>query len=197
MKHKLMQVMLERDSSRKLKGRIEIDDSYLGGERSGYKRGRGARGKTPFVAAVEKSDDNQPVRIKLTKLKGFRRKELERWSKHHLASGSAVVSDGLACFTQVTKAGCVHEVNFTGSGRKSARHPAFKWVNTVLGNLKNALRGTYHAVRPEHAPRYLAEFQYRFNRRYDLCSIVPRLAYAAAHTSPRPERILKLAEMSW
>ena len=52
-KHKLKQVMLERDATKRLSGRIEIDDAYLGGERSGGRRGRGAPGKTPFVAAVE------------------------------------------------------------------------------------------------------------------------------------------------
>ena len=52
-KHKLKQVMLERDATKRLTGRIEIDDAYLGGERSGGKRGRGDPGKTPFVVAVE------------------------------------------------------------------------------------------------------------------------------------------------
>ena len=46
-KHKLAQVMLERDADRKLTGRVELDDAYLGGERSGGKRGRGSPGKTP------------------------------------------------------------------------------------------------------------------------------------------------------
>ena len=44
-KHKLKQVMLERDASKRLAGRIEIDDAYLGGERHGGKRGRGAPGR--------------------------------------------------------------------------------------------------------------------------------------------------------
>jgi hypothetical protein len=41
--------MLERDATKRLTGRIEIDDAYMDGERSGSKRGRGARAKTPFV----------------------------------------------------------------------------------------------------------------------------------------------------
>src|SRR3954449_12800973 len=50
-KHKLMRAMAEREAGKpKLAGRIELDDSYLGGERSGGKRGRGAAGKTPVVA---------------------------------------------------------------------------------------------------------------------------------------------------
>ncbi len=41
-KHKLMQVMMERDDKHQLEGLVQIDDAYLGGERSGGKRGRGA-----------------------------------------------------------------------------------------------------------------------------------------------------------
>ena len=47
MRHKLMQVMMERDRAHPLGGFIQLDDAYLGGERSGGKRGRGAPGKTP------------------------------------------------------------------------------------------------------------------------------------------------------
>ena len=40
--------------------------------------------------------------------------------------------------------------------------------------------------------RYLAEFEYRFNRRFDLPDIIPRLVYVALRTPPMPERLLKL-----
>ena len=52
-KSKLAQVMLERDATKLLDGRVEMDDAYLGGERSGGKRGRGAPGKMPIITAVE------------------------------------------------------------------------------------------------------------------------------------------------
>jgi hypothetical protein len=42
-KHKLAQVMMQRDANKRLSGRVELDDAYLGGERSGGKRGRGAQ----------------------------------------------------------------------------------------------------------------------------------------------------------
>ena len=76
MKHKLMQTMLEREHDKKLSGFIEIDDAYLGGERTGCKRGRGADGKTPFVAAVQTTQDHQPAKIKLSVVKGFTKKAL-------------------------------------------------------------------------------------------------------------------------
>ena len=66
MKQKLMAVMSERDAGKpKMSGRVEIDDAYLGGKRTGGKRGRGAAGKTPFVAAVETTAERKPRRIKL------------------------------------------------------------------------------------------------------------------------------------
>jgi hypothetical protein len=122
-KHKLKQVMMERDGRKQLTGRVEIDDAYLGGERPGGKRGRGAPGKTPFVAAVETTPEGKPVRLKLSRV------------------------------------------------------------------------GTYRSVNSKHVPRYLAEFQYRFNRRYDLAAMLPRLCWASTRTPPMPYRLLKLAEV--
>ncbi len=46
-------------------------------------------------------------------------------------------------------------------------------MNTPLGNLKRAIDGTYHACEARYAGRYLAEFAYRFNRRYQLVDLVP------------------------
>lgn len=65
-------------------------------------------------------------------------------------------------------------------------------VNTLLGNVKNALHGTYHALRPKYLQRYLSEFCYRFNRRFDLAALVPRLILAAARTPPLSYRLATL-----
>ena len=52
-KHKIMEAMRLREDRRELDGRVEIDDAYLGGERSGGKSGRGSENKVPIVAAVQ------------------------------------------------------------------------------------------------------------------------------------------------
>ena len=195
-KHKLMQVMMERDADERLHGRVELDDAYLGGERSGGKRGRGAPGKTPFVAAVETTPEGKPVRLELRRVTGFRNRAISGFAKRSLDPDCEVVSDGLACFAAVADAGCRHEVIKTGSGAAAARTPAFKWVNTALGNIKAAITGTYRSISRKHVPRYLAEFEYRFNRRYDLAAMMPRLGWAALRTPPMPCRLLKLAEIS-
>ena len=195
MKHKLGQVMLERNASKRLKGKVQMDDAYIGGAHPG-RRGRGAKGKTPFVAAVATTDDGKPDQIILRRVKAFSKFAIRKLSSTALASGADVTSDGLACFLAVAEAGCAHVVIKTGSGQKAAKTPAFKWVNTVLGNIKAALVGTYRAVREKHVPRYLAEFEYRFNRRYDLAAIIPRLAVIRLRTAPMPYRLLKLADVA-
>jgi len=192
-KHKLAQVMMQRDATKPLSGRVELDDAYLGGERTGGKRGRGAPGKTPFVAAVETTPEGKPVRLKLRRVASFCNHAIAMFAKRSLDPSCAVVSDGLACFGAVTKAGCAHEVIITGSG--AARIPGFQWVNTALGNIKAALVGTYRAIDQKHVPRYLAEFEYRFNRRYDLAAMMPRLLWAGVRTTPMPYRLLKLADV--
>ncbi len=58
------------------------------------------------------------------------------------------------------------------------QHPVFKWVNTVLGNVESAIRGTFPAVSEKHAPGYMAQFEYRFNRRFHLPDMIERLLQA-------------------
>src|SRR5215217_6067870 len=152
-KHKLMRrAMAAREAEKpKLPGRVEMDDTYLGGERSGGKRGRGAAGKTPVVAAVETTAERRPRRLRLSVVKGFRKKEVEKLAKRDLAAGSTVVSDGLSCWPAVEKAGCSHRPMATGAGKKAANWTPFKWVNATLGNVKTAITGTYHHVSAKHA----------------------------------------------
>lgn len=192
-KHKILQVMLECNQGETLTGRIEIDDAYLGGERPG-KRGRGAAHKFPFVAAVQTNEKGHPQRLQLRRVAGFSVAELTRFAQSSVAAGSHVVSDGLACFGVFDSAPYCHERHVTGGGRASVENASFRWVNTVLGNVKNAITGTYHAIRGPHMPRYLAEFEYRFNRRYDLAALIPCFLVVALRTSPMPYRLLKLAE---
>ena len=183
--------MAAREAAKpKLQGRVEVDDAYLGGQRSGGKRGRGAAGKTPFVAAVETTPERKPRRLRLTVVKGFRKKEIEALAKRDFTAGSNVVSDGLSCWTAVERAGCGHFPMVTGSAPKAAKWVPFTWVNTALGNIKTALAGTYHHVSAKHAQRYLSSFAWRFNRRFQLDTLTERLAYACARTAPHPYRVI-------
>jgi len=184
--HKLMRAMAQREERYVLEGQVQVDDACLGGERSGGKVGRGSENKVPFVAAVSPDEDGHPLRTKLTPVPGFTLKAIVQWAKEHVAPGSQVHSDGLACFSAVTEAGCAHQPTVV-AGRKPNELPEFQWIDTVLGNLKTSLRGSCHAFGfRKYAARYLAAFTYRFNRRFDLGTLHTRLLVAAVACATPP-----------
>jgi len=69
--NKIMQAMSEREEAYVLRGRVQIDDAYLGGELNGGKAGRGSENKVPIVAAVSLDDAGHPIHVKLTKVETF------------------------------------------------------------------------------------------------------------------------------
>jgi len=180
--------------SHQLTNVVQMDDAYLGGELSGGTAGRGSENKVPFVAAVSLNEMGHPVYLKLTLVAGFTLDAIKEWSQIHLAPGTVVTSDGLACFAAVIDAGCVHVPTIVGD-RKPRELPEFAWVNTVLGNLKRTLAGAHHAFDyRKYAAHYLAAFAYRFNRRFDLHTLVVRLIVAVARCKPRSEQVIRQAE---
>jgi hypothetical protein len=63
-----------------------------------------AAGKTPFVAAVETTAEHRPRRLRLTVVKGFHRKEVEKLAKAVIAEGTSMVTDGLSFWHAVETA---------------------------------------------------------------------------------------------
>jgi len=199
-KHKLMQVMLEREKGRILSGRVEADDAYIGGESHGGKRGRGAPGKAPMLAAVQTSPEEDLPSCKVSYLKiqavaDFRSRTIKRWAQGSLAGTATVLTDGMRSFKAIREVAPDHQPQEMEGGWRNSSHPAFKWVNTILGNLKGNLTGVCRWISAKHLSRYLAEFQWRFNRRFDLGSILDRLMISSAHTPPMPMNLLVLAEV--
>lgn len=197
MKQKLMSVMLERNGQHRLSGQVQIDDAYLGGEMrwsEGGKRGRGSPNKVPFVAAVA-TREGKPTAIHLRRVEGFTKQQIAHYAKASLAPAASVVSDGLSCFTAIAEAGFAHTVIVTGGGARRPTEAAFKWVNTTLGNVKAAITGTCRALRPKYTARYLAAYEYRFNRRHDMPAMIPRLARVALRARPAPYQHIVAAEI--
>ena len=183
--------MAQQDGIAPLGGVVQLDDAYLGGERSGGKPGRGSENKVPFVAAVSVDAKGHPKFLKLSLVSAFSNQAIANWAKDSLMPGSLVVSDGLACFAAVADAGCVHTPKVVG-GLKPRDLPDFKWVNTMLGNLKTTLAGAFHALNyRKYGGHYLAAFAYRFNRRFDLRGLLANLVVDVARTKPITKRDIR------
>jgi len=187
LKHKLMQVMLERVREQSLAYRIEKDDAYLGQERAG-KSARRSRNKVTFIAAIE------TMKVLLRRVTGFWKTGITRYAKARILPDSEVVSDGLHGFSGgsgLRLQACTSDYR---QRRHAAQHRVANCVNTLLGNVNNALPGTFHAIRGKHVPRYLVEFEYRFNRRLDLPAMIGLLTFVGLRTPPVPYRPIRMTE---
>lgn len=172
-------------------GAVLLDDAYLGGERAGGKAGRGSENKLPFVAAVSLNEQGRPTYLKLHLVSGFTLQAIGNWAKANLAPGTLVSSDGLGCLVAVSSADCIHMPTVVGV-LKPRDLPEFKWVNTMLGNLKTTLAGAFHSLKyRKYAEHYLAGFAYRFNRRFDLRGLVARLIVDVARCKPAQETVVR------
>lgn len=192
--NKILRAMADREEAYLLRGKIQIDDSYLGGELPGGKAGRGSENKIPIVAAVSLNEAGHPIHARITAVSGFSSEAIADWSKQHLAPGSQVLSDGLACFRAVTTANCHHKAVITG-GKHPNELPQFRWINTLLGNLKTSFSGTFHAFNfDKYARRYLGGYCFRFNRRFSMVAMTERIANAVCCCRPATERDLRVAE---
>jgi transposase-like protein len=193
MHHKIMTAMAARETRHRLSGTVQVDDAYLGGERAGSKPGRGSQNKVPIVAAVSLNDAGNPLYIKVSPVAGFTSEAISKWARSNLSPGTDVLSDGLGCFAAVIDAGCTHRAEIVGQ-RKPRELPQFKWVNTVLGNLKTMLSGAHKAIGySKYADRYLGAFAYRFNRRFNLSGLVVRLIVDVCRSTAAPERVTRHA----
>ena len=86
--HKLMLVMADREERYLLEGKVQVDDAYLGGERTGGKVGRGSENKVPFIAAVSLTDEDRPLRVRLTSVSGFTSEAVSAWAKANMVRWS-------------------------------------------------------------------------------------------------------------
>jgi len=192
-KHKLLEAMRQREARRLLEGVVFADDAVLGGEHPG-KPGRGSENKAPFMAAVELDDDGFPRYVRFDVIADYTGDTFAAWARRALHPKVHLVTDGCASFNAAGAEVAAHGAIVLGNVKSSELEP-FRWVNTFISNTKTAITGTYHHFDfDKYRHRYLAEAQYRVNRRFDLASLVGRLVHTCARTAPCPERWLRLAD---
>jgi len=158
--HKLRRAMVRPDRDR-LHGLVEVDETYVGGERSG-KRGRGAEGKELVLIAVEDKVDAMG-RIRLCLAADASAASLTRAVQECVEAGSTVRTDGWNGYNGLKAEGYIHEVV---RGESVVGDNLMPLAHRVASLLKRWILGTHQgAIRPSHLAYYLDEFTFRFNRR--------------------------------
>ena len=157
-KHNLLQAVLEGDADRQLNGVNPIDDVYWSRRSHGQTPGRASLNKTPFFSAVAKSEGGQFWTLRLSVIAGIPKRDLTAWTQKFLHPDAIVVADGLACGSSIAASGGEQQPAVSGVGAVSVALVDFRWLNTSMGNLKNALRVIDYQVSSRHLLRYQAKF---------------------------------------
>lgn len=160
--HKLRHAMV-RPGRDRLSGRIEADETYLGGEEEGL-RGRQTESKALIAVAAEE-DGHGIGRIRMRRILDASADSLMPFVEDCVEPGSVVHTDGWLGYLPLDGKGYRHEVTFLKGSSKTASE-LMPRVHLAVALLKRWLMGTHQgAVSLEHLDAYLDEFVFRFNRR--------------------------------
>ena len=158
-KFRRLMVVPSRD---KLSGEIEIDETYIGGKRSG-KRGRGAEGKTLVAIAVEVKDISTG-RVRLKSIPDASSKSLNGFIKENVAPGSTIITDDWRGYKRINPKIFQHDIEL--QKKKDDDGEMLPNVHRVASLLKRWLVGTHqNFATPEYLDYYLDEYTFRYNRR--------------------------------
>jgi len=161
MLQKIRTAMGRRDSIYRLNDLIEFDDTYVGGKKSGGKRGRGAAGKQPVLVAVENKGRKAGF-MAMEAVSTISGETVKQFLSRRLRQGQTVRTDAFPALNTIGETQN-HLKKVTPAKEAMNWLP---WVHIIIGNLKKFLNGTYHGVSSHYLQEYLDEFCYRFNRRF-------------------------------
>jgi hypothetical protein len=157
----LRAAMADRDSRYRLTELVEVDDAYIGANKTG-KSGRGG-GRTPVLVAIEKTDEGKPGVVAIEALDSLAKTQIIAFAQRRLQPDAVCHTDAFPSLTGFAVQ-ATHIAKITPPEEADQWLP---WVHIVIANLKRFPLGTFHgAVRPHRLQEYIDEFVYRFNRRY-------------------------------
>ena len=177
MTHRIRTAMMEKDWDYKLCGFVETDESYFGAPTHGGKRGRGTD-KTKVIVSLSKTKNGSPLFVKMETAKKLDKDTIDAFAENNIDKGSTIESDGADLYPHLDKDGYEH-IGKVFNPDEDKEH--LKWLHTVISNAKALIEGTFHGLDEKHMDRYLAEFCYRFNRRFWPGELFNRLLFACLH----------------
>jgi transposase-like protein len=187
--HKLRRAMV-RPGRDRLRGRVEVDETYVGGLEEGV---RGRQTATKALVAIASEEDGKRIgRIRLHRIPNASAASLRAFIEEAIEPGSVVHTDGWEGYAGLASKGYAHQVTVL-QGRKQPPTKLLPRVHLVASLLKRWLLGTHQgAVSLEHLDYYLDEFTFRFNRRRSGSrgKLFYRLLQQAVAVEPPPYKAL-------
>jgi transposase-like protein len=169
MAHRIRYAMEQPPFARPLTGVVEADETYVGGKERNRKRqdkqkktGRGTN-KIPVVVLVERGGEARSFRM--ANVTGF---EIKGAIRRNVARESRIMTDSFKSYRGLGKEFASHEYVSHSDGEYVRGEVHTNTAENYFSILKRGIDGTYHHISEAHLPRYLAEFDFRYNNRIGL-----------------------------
>ena len=154
---------LVRPGRERLSGRVEVDETLVGGHAEGDLGGRAMGEKVLVGMAVEMLSPKGLGRCRMSVLPNATGPMLRQFLRDNVVEGSTVVTDGFKSYWPATKGLYVHERYVAP---RAAGPEALPGTHRLASLVKRWLLGTHQGTAGEaHMSLYLNEFVFRFNRR--------------------------------
>ncbi len=162
--HKMRRAMVRPERER-LSGNVEVDETLVGGEDHGGKRGRGAGRKSIVVIAVEVHEPKGFGRVRMQRIPDASGRSLVTFVCNSVEPGSSVLTDSWRGYNALQQNGYAHrKVNLSECG--DLAHVVLPGVHRISSLLKRWIIGTLQgSISDKHFDYYLDEYTFRFNRR--------------------------------
>ncbi|WP_291909078.1 IS1595 family transposase [Chitinophaga sp. CB10] len=157
--HKIREMLNNKAALKKLRGVVEVDETYVGGKRRGSKRGRGAEHKTPVFGMLER---NGTLRIMpVEKVNG---KTLKGLISGNVVRGTTIMSYEFKAYNGLSKF-YIHKVVQHGIKEYVNGDAHVNSLEGAWSLLKRSIRGIYHRPSRKYLDNYWGEFEFRYNTR--------------------------------
>jgi len=174
MSNKIRYAMGKRDEDYALDGIVEIDEAFFGASSEGGKRGRGTE-KTAVLVSISLTDERKPCYAKMKVVETVDSETVNDFAETNITKTSDVYTDGLPVYSSLSEKGYVlFQKNYDPKNQPEHLH----WTHIIISNVKAFIEGTFHGLDSLHLQRYLNEFCYRLNRRWNKHDRVSRLVSA-------------------
>ncbi len=184
--HKMRRAMV-RPGRDRLRGTVEIDETYLAAIKQG---GRGGERKSLIIVAAEK-DGRRIGRIRMRRIPDASADNRHAFILDSVQAGSTIHTHGAKGYQSMKNKGYDHKM--TAEGALASSEELLPSIHRVISRLKRWLLDTHQgAVSDEHLDYYLDEFTFRFNYRSPKQhrSLFYRLVEQAVAMDPSPYRAI-------
>ena len=176
--HRIREAMGKADENCLLQGIVELDDGFFGGPKGGGTSGRGSK-KIKVLVAVSKDEGGKPQRLKMQVAPNVQGRTVREFAKGSIAEQAIVETDAYRSYQNALAGKYKHKWQvYDADSEKLA------WLHTIISNAKALINGTFHGLDRKYFQRYLNEFIYRFNRRFQQTSLFDQLLISVVSSTP-------------